>query len=144
MARKDAGFTLLEIIFVLIIIGVASTMIGSHYASLRVADSQLERAKVQLISAFVQTRNKAILMEDALSLSITEEGVITQRWSDGTVMASTELKDVRVEPSISNLTFDRTGSINSTQTIKNQTIDGQEALTLSVTLPGFVEEVKNE
>lgn len=144
MARKDAGFTLLEIIFVLIIIGIASTMIGSHYASLRVADSQLERAKVQLISAFVQTRNKAILMEDALSLSITEEGVITQRWSNSTVMASTELKDVRVEPPISNLTFDRTGSINSTQTIKIQTMDGQEALTLSVTLPGFVEEVKNE
>lgn len=143
MARKDAGFTLLEIIFVLIIIGVASTMIGSHYASLRVADSQLERAKVQLISAFVQTRNKAILMEDALSMSITEEGVITQRWSNGAVMATTELKDVRMEPP-SNLTFDRTGSINSTQTIKIQTLDGKEAITLSVTLPGFVEEVKNE
>lgn len=140
MARKDAGFTLLEIIFVLIIIGVASTMIGSHYASLRVADSQLERAKVQLISAFVQTRNKAILMEDALSMSITEEGVITQRWSNGAVMATTELKDVIVEPEIVDLTFDRLGTINTSQTLQIKTLDGQESITLKVESTGFVRE----
>lgn len=140
MARKDAGFTLLEIIFVLIIIGIASTMIGSHYASLRVADSQLERAKVQLISAFVQTRNKAILMEDALSMSITEEGVITQRWSNGAVMASTELKDVIVEPEIVDLTFDRLGTINTSQTLQIKTLDGQESITLKVESTGFVRE----
>ncbi len=142
MARKDAGFTLLEIIFVLIIIGIASTMIGSHYASLRVADSQLERAKVQLISAFVQTRNKAILMEDTLSMSITEEGVITQRWSNGNVMATTELKDVIVEPEIVDLTFDRLGTINTSQTLQIKTLDGQESITLKVESTGFVESGK--
>ncbi len=140
MARKDAGFTLLEIIFVLIIIGIASTMIGSHYASLRVADSQLERAKVQLISAFVQTRNKAILMEDTLSMSITEEGVITQRWSNGAVMATTELKDVRMEPEIVDLMFDRLGTINTSQTLQIKTLDGQESITLKVESTGFVED----
>lgn len=137
MARKDAGFTLLEIIFVLIIIGIASTMIGSHYASLRVADSQLERAKVQLISAFVQSRNKAILFGGGLELSI-EGNTITHLWGQDKV----ELDSVTVKENTA-FTFDRDGSVNlsTPQTIILEAEDSQDSITLTVELTGYIHEV---
>ena len=137
MARKDAGFTLLEIIFVLIIIGVASTMIGSHYASLRVADSQLEKAKVQLISAFVQSRNKALLMGEGLELSI-EGNTITHLWGQDKV----ELDGVTVKENKA-FTFNRDGSVNLSdpQTIILEAKDSQDSITLTVELTGYIHEV---
>lgn len=136
MARKDAGFTLLEIIFVLIIIGIASTMIGSHYASLRVADSQLERAKVQLISAFVQSRNKALLMGEGLELSI-EGNTITHLWGQDKV----ELDGVTVKENIA-FTFNRDGSVNLSdpQIIILEAKDSQDSITLTVELSGYIHE----
>lgn len=137
MARKDAGFTLLEIIFVLIIIGIASTMIGSHYASLRVGDSQLEKAKVQLISAFVQSRNKALLMGEGLELSI-EGNTITHLWGQDKV----ELDGVTVKENKA-FTFNRDGSVNlsAPQTIILEAKDSQDSITLTVELTGYIHEV---
>ena len=136
MARKDAGFTLLEIIFVLIIIGVASTMIGSHYASLRVADSQLERAKVQLISAFVQSRNKALLMGEGLELSI-EGNTITHLWGqDKVVLDGVTVKEAKT------FKFKKDGSVNfdTAQDIILEAKDSQASITLSVEPSGYVTE----
>ncbi len=138
MARKDAGFTLLEIIFVLIIIGVASTMIGSHYASLRVADSQLERAKVQLISAFVQSRNKALLMGEGLELSI-EGNTITHLWGqDKVVLDGVTVKEAKT------FKFKKDGSVNfdTAQDIILEAKDSQASITLSVEPSGYVTEGK--
>lgn len=136
MARKDAGFTLLEIIFVLIIIGIASTMIGSHYASLRVADSQLERAKVQLISAFVQSRNKALLMGEGLELSI-EGNTITHLWGqDKVVLNGVTVKEAKT------FKFKKDGSVNfdTPQAIILEAKDSRASITLSVEPSGYVTE----
>lgn len=144
---NQKGFTLLEIVLVLILVGILSVLIGSHFVSLNIQTSPLLEAKNQVIAAIATTRNKAIFSEQTQRIEFFNDDKdiahIQLFKNDGSAM----------QPSIPlpNASFSATilvnitsrGTLDSSKPLRLELIsrgNKEERLVLLVNRNGYVEE----
>jgi len=76
--RSCKGFTLVEILLVLILIALLSTVVQSSFGKLKVTDGAIERERLMMIARIVHARNEALLLNKDRELKITQDGTAVQ------------------------------------------------------------------
>ena len=104
--RRNAGFTLLELVLVLVLLGTLSAIFAAHFPKLDFTfESEFMESESRLREAVVFARNQELLHQDGKttltisknSATCTHDGSATRTftWSDGVVMSpksSVEIK----------------------------------------------------
>ena len=68
---REAGFTLIEIILVLILMGILTAVGASRMSYLQAPDATTEHQKALMIARIAHARNQAILKERTVRLQVT-------------------------------------------------------------------------
>ena len=95
--RRNAGFTLLELVLVLVLLGTLSAIFAAHFPKLDFTfESEFMESESRLREAVVFARNQQLLYQDGeTTLTISENSATCEHgsatrtftWSDGVVMS---------------------------------------------------------
>ena len=69
--RREAGFTLIEIILVLILMGLLAAVGASRMSYLQAPDATTEHQKALMIARIAHARNQAILKDQTVQIKVT-------------------------------------------------------------------------
>lgn len=106
--RRNAGFTLLELVLVLVLLGTLSVIFAAHFPKLGFTfESEFMESESRLREAVVFARNQQLLHQvgkttltiDKSSATCTHDGSTTRTftWSDGVVMSPTPPVEVEFD-----------------------------------------------
>ena len=100
--RRNAGFTLLELVLVLVLLGTLSAIFAAHFPKLDFTfESEFMECESRLREAVVYARNQQLLYQDGeTTLTINDNSATcaykgatqTFSWSDGVVMSPKSFK----------------------------------------------------
>ena len=86
--RREAGFTLIEIILGLILMGLLAAVGTSYMPVLQAPDATAEHEKLLIVARIAHTRNQAIIKDESLELTIISGGTALQYDSNMTPLTS--------------------------------------------------------
>ncbi|EJX00645.1 protein containing Prepilin-type cleavage/methylation, partial [gut metagenome] len=72
--KPNAGFTLIELVLVLLLIGIISIFVTPKVVPMVVSTSQLEEAKLEVIARIVHARNRALLLAPGVKPTLSCQG----------------------------------------------------------------------
>lgn len=142
--RRNAGFTLLELVLVLVLLGTLSAIFAAHFPKLDFTfESEFMESESRLREAVVFARNQQLLYQDGkTTLTINEKSATCEHgsanrtftWSDGVVMSP--------KPAFK-VTFDEYGRPCSGSTCERLTIylaskDSSNTLSLTIYESGYI------
>lgn len=134
--KRDSGFTLMEIVLVLVLISVVSIMVAPKIVPMVVSTSGLEEAKLEVIGRVVHARNRAMLLAPSIkpTITCTDAGLVYKEKSSITVPFTS------AKVSCNPFKFDQYGVVAQAGAITVSTVDGTESLQLTIEKSGFVHE----
>lgn len=134
--KRDSGFTLMEIVLVLVLIGVVSITVAPKIVPMVISTSTLEEAKLEVIGRVVHARNRAMLLAPSVkpTITCTDVGLVYKEKASITV----PLTNAKV--TCNPLKFEQYGVIAQPSTITVSTLDGTESVRLTIEQSGFVHE----
>ena len=153
---REAGFTLIEVILVLILIGVVSSVISSYINDFQLEDESLARERLMMIARITHARNEALALNKERDFEITQEGKAIQ-YSNLTLLPGEEhtngstkevtnaivsLKDVQVTTADgkSTLSFYTDGTYEGPSSLTiTSTKDANQSVTLTISGVGYVQ-----
>lgn len=94
MAKKESGFTLIEIVMVLVLLGILMAVAAPKYfdmqkeAKLKAADAVAAEVQARLYGSFAQQLLEGVACSEAVTKAISDaNGVKAENWTIGTVSA---------------------------------------------------------
>lgn len=148
---REAGFTLIEIILVLILMGLLSAFLPSFFSNLQLNTAEIERERLLMLARIVHARNEALALQTERSFKIIQDGRavqytnLTPMQSEGTAKtenAIVSLQDVIVTCSNNcQLRFEADGTCldpNTTLTFTS-TKDSSQKTSLTINGAGYVQ-----
>jgi MSHA pilin protein MshC len=137
MQRRETGFTLVELITVMIIVSIMSVTLFSRLGSISSANLQAGRDDLIAALFFAQqtamARNNIQLVLTATSVSVTENGAALKVHSKGYPLNFPSGVTVTTVPPLP-LTYDKLGRIVGASAATTITLSGSGGLSASVQL----------
>lgn len=137
--RGNAGFTLLEMVLVLVLAGMVSMILGSSLSRMNLLEDDLTGCANRLREAVVHARTRALLLRDGSAvLTVSRDGF---EYADAAEARSRKWEGAVVTSNPAALTFDGYGRCTSCVQpvqVEFESVDGKNALSLVIYETGFV------
>lgn len=137
--KGNAGFTLMEMVLVMVLAGMVAMILGSRFSQSSILDEDLTDCENRLREVVVYARSQALLLRDGSpALTVSQTGMA---YTDATTTRSRKWQGAAVTSGTVTLTFDGFGRCTSCAkpvTITLESTDGRNTRSLVVYETGYI------
>ncbi len=137
MPRRHLGFTLIELVAVLVLVGILGTTITT--AVMPSDTFQMQSSRDQVVTAFFSAQQRAMAQTSPVSLVLSSPNTVDVRQSGSSIRAGGVQYPITLLPnqtlSASTIAFDRLGRTSAVDLTLSQNGD---SVTISVSSTGYI------